>query len=298
MHAKVWIAAFRPRTLPLALSCIGMGTFLAASVGAFQWDIFLLCASTTVLLQILSNLANDYGDTVNGADHEGRVGPVRAVQSGDITKESMKKALIVFVVLCLISGVWLLKVSLGGNLEAILFFFGLGILSILAAIAYTVGRKPYGYVGMGDFSVLVFFGIVGVLGSLYLFTKSISWDHLLPAMSCGFFSMGVLNINNIRDIESDKKAGKFSLPVRIGRDNAITYHWLLIIGGLTCAIVFTVINYTNLSQLLFLITIPFFIINGISVAKKPSKELDPYLKQMALSTLLFVILFGVGALLS
>lgn len=296
MHAKAWIAAFRPRTLPLALSCIGMGAFLAASVGAFQWDIFLLCASTTVLLQILSNLANDYGDSIHGADHGGRVGPVRAVQSGDISKESMKKALIVFVVLCLISGVWLLKVSLGGNLEAILFFFGLGILSILAAIAYTVGRKPYGYVGMGDFSVLVFFGIVGVLGSLYLFTQSIKWDHLLPAMSCGFFSMGVLNINNIRDIESDKKAGKFSLPVRIGRDKAITYHWLLIIGGLTSAIAFTAINYTHPSQLLFLITVPFFIINGMSVSKKPSRELDPYLKHMALSTLLFVILFGVGTL--
>ncbi|MCB0493612.1 MAG: 1,4-dihydroxy-2-naphthoate polyprenyltransferase [Cyclobacteriaceae bacterium] len=297
MQTKAWIAAFRPRTLPLALSCIGMGAFLAASVGAFQWDIFLLCASTTILLQILSNLANDYGDSIHGADHDGRVGPSRAVQSGVISKESMKKALIVFVVLCLISGIWLLKVSLGGNLEAILFFFGLGILSILAAIAYTVGRKPYGYLGMGDFSVLVFFGIVGVLGSLYLFTQSISWDYLLPAMSCGFFSMGVLNINNIRDIESDRKAGKFSLPVRIGRDKAITYHWLLIMGGLASAIVFTIINYSALSQLLFLITIPFFLINGVSVAKKPSEELDPYLKQMALSTLLFVILFGVGILL-
>lgn len=297
MQTKAWIAAFRPRTLPLALSCIGMGAFLAASVGAFQWDIFLLCASTTVLLQILSNLANDYGDSIHGADHDGRVGPSRAVQSGDITKESMKKALIVFVVLCLISGVWLLKVSLGGNLEAILFFFGLGILSILAAIAYTVGRKPYGYVGMGDFSVLLFFGIVGVMGSLYLFTKSIAWDHLLPAMSCGFFSMGVLNINNIRDIESDKKAGKYSLPVRIGRNKAITYHWLLISGGLLSAVVFTMINYSTISQLLFLVTVPFFLQNGVSVSKRPSSELDPYLKQMALSTLLFVILFGVGILL-
>ncbi|MFZ1809447.1 MAG: 1,4-dihydroxy-2-naphthoate polyprenyltransferase [Cyclobacteriaceae bacterium] len=297
MQAKAWIAAFRPRTLPLALSCIGMGAFLAASVGAFQWDIFLLCASTTILLQILSNLANDYGDSIHGADHDGRVGPSRAVQSGAITKGSMKRALIIFVVLCLTSGIWLLKVSLGGNLEAILFFFGLGILSILAAIAYTVGKKPYGYLGMGDFSVLIFFGIVGVLGSLYLFTKSVNWNHLLPAMSCGFFSMGVLNINNIRDIESDREAGKFSLPVRIGRDKAITYHWFLIIGGLSTAIAFAVINYSTVWQLLFLITVPFFLVNGVSVSRKPSKELDPYLKQMALSTLLFVLLFGVGILL-
>jgi len=297
MQVKAWITAFRPRTLPLALSCIGMDAFLAASVGAFQWDIFLLCALTTILLQILSNLANDYGDTVNGADHHERIGPMRAVQSGEITKESMKKALVVFVVLCLISGIWLLKISLGGNMEAILIFFGLGVLSILAAMAYTVGRKPYGYLGMGDFSVLIFFGIVGVLGSLYLFTKSIGWDHLLPAMSCGFFSMGVLNINNIRDIESDRKAGKFSLPVRIGRDKAIIYHWVLIISGLLSAIVFTIINYTNFLQLLFLITLPLFINNGLSVSRKSSKELDPFLKQMALSTLLFVVLFGIGILI-
>ncbi|MEQ8426165.1 MAG: 1,4-dihydroxy-2-naphthoate octaprenyltransferase, partial [Cyclobacteriaceae bacterium] len=176
MQTKAWIAAFRPRTLPLALSCIGMAGFLAASVDAFRWDIFLLCSVTTVFLQILSNLANDYGDSINGADHEGRIGPSRAVQSGAISRESMRRALVLFVILCLASGVMLLKVSLGGNMQAILFFFGLGILSIMAAIAYTVGRKPYGYAGLGDFSVLIFFGMVGVLGSLYLFTQSIRWD--------------------------------------------------------------------------------------------------------------------------
>ncbi len=297
MQTKAWISAFRPRTLPLALSCIGMGGFLAASAGAFRWDIFLLCALTTIFLQILSNLANDYGDSINGADHDGRVGPTRAVQSGEISKESMRNAMILFVILCLVSGVWLLSISLGGNLEAILFFFSLGILSILAAVAYTVGKRPYGYAGMGDISVLLFFGIVGVLGSLYLFTKSIRWDHLLPAMSCGLFSMGVLNINNIRDIDSDRKAGKFSLPVRIGREKAIVYHWVLIVGGLLAATIFTIINYSSLSQLLFLVTIPLFVINGLSVSKKTAKELDPFLKQMALSTLLFVLLFGLGILL-
>lgn len=298
MQTKAWISAVRPRTLPLALSCIGMGGFLAASAGAFQWDIFLLCALTTIFLQILSNLANDYGDSINGADHEGRIGPTRTVQSGEITKSSMRKALLLFVVLCLASGIWLLKISFGENLQAILFFFGLGILSILAAIAYTVGRKPYGYAGLGDFSVLIFFGIVGVLGSLYLFTKSIRWDHLLPALSCGFFSMGVLNINNIRDIESDRRAGKFSLPVRMGRKKAIAYHWILISCGLICAVVFTVINYGSIVQLMFLIAVPLFIINGWAVSRKEASQLDPYLRQMALSTLLFVLLFGIGILLS
>ena len=296
MHTKAWIEAFRPRTLPLALSCIAMGGFLAASSGAFRLDIFLLCALTTIFLQILSNLANDYGDSINGADHDGRVGPTRAVQSGVISKEAMRNALIVFVILCLGSGIWLLKISLGTNMRAILFFFGLGVLSILAAIAYTVGRKPYGYLGMGDFSVLVFFGIVGVLGSLYLFTQTIEWVHLLPALSCGLFSMGVLNINNIRDIESDRLAGKFSLPVRIGRDKAVIYHWTLILGGLLTTIVFTIINFKSPIQWLFVVTLPLFILNGISVSRKKAEELDPFLRQLALSTLLFVLLFGIGIL--
>lgn len=296
MQAKAWIEAFRPRTLPLALSCIAMGGFLAASAGAFRWDIFLMCALTTILLQILSNLANDYGDSVNGADHEGRIGPSRAVQSGEISRVAMRNALIVFVLLCLASGIWLLKISFGANVKAILFFFGLGLLSILAAIAYTVGKKPYGYVGMGDVSVLIFFGIVGVLGSLYLFTQAIEWIHLLPALSCGFFSMGVLNINNIRDIESDRQAGKFSLPVRMGREKAIIYHWILILCGLTTAMWFTVINFQSIMQLLFLITVPLFIINALSVSRKQARELDPFLKHLALSTLLFVLLFGLGLL--
>lgn len=297
MQTKAWISAFRPRTLPLALSCIGMGGFLAAGANAFRWDIFSLCALTTIFLQVLSNLANDYGDSVNGADHAGRIGPTRAVQSGVISREAMRVALIVFVLLCLSSGVLLLRVSFGENMQAILFFFGLGIVSIVAAMAYTVGKKPYGYIGLGDLSVLIFFGIVGVLGSLYLFTQSISWHHVLPALSCGFFSMGVLNINNIRDIESDREAGKYSLPVRLGREKAVFYHWFLLISGVVSAILYTVLNYQSIIQFLYLLTLPLFFLNGTAVSKRPSSELDPMLKQMALSTLLFVILFGIGIVL-
>lgn len=296
-NTKIWIKAFRLRTLPLALSSIAMGGFLAASANAFQWNIFLLCVLTTVFLQVLSNLANDYGDSVHGADSSDRKGPSRAVQSGAISATQMKIAVAVFIVLCLISGISLLLVSFGMNWNAILFFFGLGILSILAAIAYTVGKKPYGYSGLGDFSVLIFFGLVGVMGSYYLFTQKISWYEILPAISCGFFSVGVLNINNIRDIESDKKAGKFSIPVRIGREKAIAYHWFLLIGGLTCASVHSVLTYHSPWQFLFLLSMPLFIKNGLTISSKPSEELDPYLKQMAISTLLFVILFGIGVIL-
>jgi 1,4-dihydroxy-2-naphthoate octaprenyltransferase len=298
MDFKIWLQAFRLRTLPLAISCIAMGGFLAVAAEAFQWDIFLLCILTTIFLQILSNLANDYGDSIHGADSVVRKGPQRAVQSGKISSAQMKVAVIIFVALCLISGTSLLIVSFGINWQAILFFFCLGLLSIVAAIAYTMGRKPYGYAGLGDLSVLIFFGLVGVLGSYYLFTQQVAWHQLLPALSCGFFSIGVLNVNNIRDIESDRKAGKFSIPVRIGRDKAIRYHWFLIFAGIIPAIVYSILTATSWLGWIFLLSIPLFVQNGLAVSKKPSELLDPYLKQMAMSTLLFVILFGLGLILS
>lgn len=297
MAVKTWIGAFRLRTLPLSLSCIGMGGFLAAAAGKFNGLIFALCCLTTVFLQILSNLANDYGDSVHGADHAARKGPQRAVQSGAITSGQMKAAVAIFALLCLASGLSLLVVSFGADWNSLLVFLVLGLLCIAAAIAYTVGNKPYGYLGLGDLSVLIFFGLVGVMGSVYLFTREIDWTNSLPALSCGLFSIAVLNVNNIRDIESDRAAGKFSVPVRIGRDNAIRYHWFLLVAGLSTAVVYTSINYHSPFQFLFLLAAPLLIANGRAVSTKPSEALDPYLKQMAMSTLLFVILFGTGSLI-
>lgn len=297
-NVQSWLSAFRLRTLPLSLSCIGMGGFLAAAAGKFDGLIFFLCCLTTIFLQVLSNLANDYGDSVNGADHAGRKGPQRAVQSGAITATQMKRAVILFVFLCLASGITLLLIAFGWNTNALLFFFLLGLLSIAAAIAYTVGKKPYGYIGLGDISVLIFFGLVGVMGSLYLFTKEVSWPDTLPALSCGLFSIAVLNINNVRDIDSDRQAGKFSIPVRIGKAKAAIYHWVLLIAGLTASAVYVALHYHSPWQYLFLLTTPLFLRIGVAVAQKPSTELDPYLKQMAMSTLLFVVLFGVGYLIA
>jgi 1,4-dihydroxy-2-naphthoate polyprenyltransferase len=298
MNTKAWLSAFRLRTLPLSLSCIGMAGFLAAYAGKFSGLIFTFCCLTTIFLQVLSNLANDYGDSVNGADHAGRKGPLRAVQSGAISLSQMRNAVILFCILSLASGILLLWFSFGSNWNAILAFFGLGLLSIAAAIGYTVGKRPYGYIGLGDISVLIFFGLVGVMGSYYLFTHEITWKEILPALSCGLFSIAVLNINNIRDIESDKSAGKFSIPVRIGKEKASKYHWVLLLGGLLSAIIYSIINYQSPWQFLFLLAAPLIIKNGISVSSKPSAELDPFLKQMALTTLLFVVLFGVGFLIS
>ncbi len=300
MNIKVWLSAMRLRTLPLTLSSVGMASFLAAKFAAFRWDIFILCVLTTVFLQILSNFANDYGDSVNGADHKERKGPQRAVQSGLISPKAMMKGIILLSALSLFSGMLLLYIALQQSTkETILVFFGLGILSIVAAITYTAGKKPYGYAGLGDLAVIIFFGWVGVLGTFYLFTHQFNILLTLPATSCGLFATAVLNVNNIRDIESDEKAGKRSVPVRIGRKNATLYHWVLLGGGLLCAIMYVVYTFTDFWQFLFAVTIPLFLINAIGIYKKQQpSELDPYLKQMALTSLCFMITFGIGQLLA
>jgi 1,4-dihydroxy-2-naphthoate octaprenyltransferase len=293
-----WIEAARPRTLPLALSCILMGCFLAASSGHFSWPVALLSVLTTILLQILSNFANDYGDAVNGKDTELREGPIRAVHSGSIRPKTMLNAIILFSILALVSGITLLTIALKkAPASAFYVFLGVGIACIIAAITYTAGKRPYGYVGLGDLSVLIFFGWVGVLGSSYLHTLAWNWDLLLPASSCGLFAVGVLNINNIRDIDSDRATGKNSIPVRLGRENAILYHWLILIAGMSCVTIYTFSHFSGYTSLIFLLSFPLFIRNGLAISRlKKASELDPYLKQMALSTLLFVILFGLGVI--
>ncbi|REA60727.1 1,4-dihydroxy-2-naphthoate octaprenyltransferase [Dyadobacter luteus] len=296
---KSWIEAARPRTLPLSLSCILMGSFLASSTGTFSWTVALLSVLTTIFLQVLSNFANDYGDAVNGKDTELREGPKRAVHSGEIPASAMLKAIILFSVLSLASGLSLLAIALK-NAPANTFwiFLGIGIACIIAAITYTAGKRPYGYVGLGDLSVLIFFGWVGVIGSSYLHTLVWDWNLLLPASSCGLFAVGVLNINNIRDIESDRATGKNSIPVRLGRSKAVVYHWFILITGMLCITIYAIQHFSAYTGLLFLLSFPLFIKNGLAVTRlTKASELDPYLKQMALSTLLFVILFGIGSVL-
>ena len=218
----------RLRTLPLAIASIGMGSFLAAAVSGFRLDVFLLALLTTVSLQILSNLANDYGDSVHGADSADRSGPSRAVQTGAITSGKMKSAIGTSVIVSLALGLSLLGVA-GISQKVFLIFIGLGLLAIAAAILYTNGDRPYGYIGLGDISVFLFFGWLGVVGVYYLMTGNFEWDLLLPGAASGLFTVAVLNVNNIRDIESDIKAGKYSIPVRLGRSRATLYHSSLLI---------------------------------------------------------------------
>ena len=290
---EAWLHAVRLRTLPLALASIFAGSFLAVYREVFRWEILLLASLTTIFLQILSNLSNDYGDTIHGADHKDRQGPVRAVQSGLITLQEMKKGMYLFGTLALISGLALLFLAVQ---DWILFgiFLALGLAAIWASISYTSGNNPYGYAGLGDISVFLFFGLLGVYGTYFL--HSLAWDNSIIwiGIALGLFSAAVLNINNIRDIESDTTAGKKSIPVRIGKKAAIIYNWFLILGGNYCLFIFAFIT-KEWTSLLALAIFPLMIRIGINVQKgKDSVAIDPNLKKMALSTLVWVILFGIG----
>jgi 1,4-dihydroxy-2-naphthoate octaprenyltransferase len=294
---KNWLEAFRLRTLPLALSCIGMGSFLAAFYGYFSLPVCILSLTTTLFLQILSNLANDYGDSVHGADSADREGPQRSVQSGSITSKAMFNSIVVFTILSFVSGILLLHFAVGVGSNTFYVFLGLGLAAIAAAIAYTNGKRPYGYSGLGDISVFIFFGLVGVCGTYFLHAESFELLILLPAASCGLFATGVLNINNIRDIKSDQKAGKNSIPVRIGKKKAKIYHAFIIITGLLSSIVFLLLT-NNYRTILYLVLCYFFFGKHLSNIHKAdsSEEFDPQLKILALLTLLFVVLFGISIL--
>lgn len=227
---RIWLDAARPKTLPLALVSILTGSVLAYSTHQFSPVVALLAFLTATFLQILSNLANDYGDAVKGTDNENRLGPVRAIQSGAVTQQNMKHAMEINIILTIISGLVLVTYALE-SLQSILAFIGLGVLAIIAAIAYTVGNKPYGYVGLGDISVFIFFGLLGVAGTYFLHTGIVAPQLILPAIGCGLLAVAVLNINNMRDIENDEVCGKKTVAVRLGQRRAKQYHFALLSGA-------------------------------------------------------------------
>lgn len=297
---KNWLQAFRLRTLLLSLACILMGVFLAKMDNAQVSNIsIILTLATALFLQILSNLANDYGDSKHGADHDGRKGPKRAVQSGKISASHMLLAIKIGVALSFVTGIALLYTCLPViGMQGVLTLFILGIASIVAAIAYTNGKKPYGYAGLGDISVFLFFGLVAVCGTYYLLTGSFAINILFPAFSCGLFSVGVLNLNNMRDIDSDIPAGKKSIPARLGYTNSKIYHYLLIILALISSLIYVLsVTTVQWNNLLFIISFPLFIKQLFTVKNTQEKLLlDPLLKQLAISTMLFVLLFGIGNL--
>jgi len=294
---KNWVVAARLRTLPLAISGVIVGASMAAQYASINLGILSLTFLTAILLQIVSNYANDYGDAVSGVDSDKRDGPKRMVQSGGISQRAMGHAVIITSLLALIAGLSLIILAFPGNYVSISIFLLLGLAGIAAAIKYTVGKNPYGYVGLGDLFVFIFFGPVAVVGTFYLHVKEIFFLPFLPAISVGLFSIAVLNLNNIRDIESDKLSGKNSIPVRIGKAKASFYHASILMFGMTLPLIYIILQFTSWPQFLFILSYLLIAKNISAVLNKEAKELDPYLKQMALSTLLFSILFAVGHIL-
>ena len=303
---KNWIKAARLRTLPLSVSGIIMGSFIARwklmqDGEPWDWTIFALALLVTLLYQVLSNFANDYGDGVKGTD-QNRIGEAeqRAVASGKITAKQMRNAVILFSVLSLVATLGLLYKAFFPNfINEFYTFIGLGVACILAAIGYTVGKKPYGYLGLGDIMVFIFFGLVSVCGSYFLFTKSFDLDILLPASAIGLLSAGVLNLNNMRDIENDAKSGKKTLALRLGFKNAMIYEMVILMLPPILVLIYMMINHLQEQgkyyAFIFFVTIfPLTSLRRKIIAVKEPKELDPFLKQVGIITLLMSVLVAVG----
>jgi 1,4-dihydroxy-2-naphthoate polyprenyltransferase len=297
---KSWVKAARLRTLPLAVSGILMGAALAGLDEGFNLKVTLQAIVTALLIQIFSNFANDYGDFEKGTDNDSRVGPRRTVQGGEITPAQMRGGMIVLALLSLASGIWLVAEGTKGlSLSVFGIYIALGVLALIAAFKYTAGRNPYGYAGLGDLAVFLFFGLLPVVGAYFLNTHQVSWQIFLPAISIGLFSTGVLNLNNMRDVENDRTSGKNTMVVRMGSSKSKIYHSWLILTGMATAIIFVAINGKSTIQWLFLISFPLFINDLIQISKIASpKKIDPFLKKLSLSTLLFTALFGLGIILS
>ncbi len=293
MREKIyaWIVSLRLRTLPLALSTVIMGTIIAYNQEVMNIKVMWGAILTTLFLQILSNLANDYGDAVTGADNEERQGPKRMIQSGKITMREMKIAVIINSLLAFISGVALLYSAFERFSYIQILFLLLGIAAIAAAIKYTVGKNPYGYSGFGDLFVFLFFGLLGVAGTWYLHTKAWEWAILLPASTIGLFSVGVLNINNIRDRETDIEFNKKTMAVILGDKNARVYHAIMIIIAWILMISYMIITNSFDKFYFQFLTFPLFVRNVIVVYKSDkSSKLDKELRNLSLTTLLFVLL--------
>jgi 1,4-dihydroxy-2-naphthoate octaprenyltransferase len=280
--------------LPLSVSGIILGSLIALSENKFNWIIFILAFTTTLFLQILSNLANDFGDYVSGKDNENRIGPARTMQSGKIKRKEMIILISVFTLLSLLTGIWLI-IEGTKQLDTIIVFtyLGLGVGAIVAAMKYTMGKNPYGYRGLGDLFVFIFFGLVAVIGTYFLHTNEFKPEILLPASTIGLMSVAVLNMNNLRDYTSDKESGKKTIVVMIGQKNGKIYQLVILSISQILPAIFLCLTNESPWGYMYILCLPILILHlRFTFKNKTPEKLDPELKKLALTTLLFTILFG------
>lgn len=296
---SIWLSAIRIRTLPLSISGIIIAGCLAEYKGVFNWPVFLLAIAATISYQILSNLANDLGDAQKGTDNEDRIGPTRAIQSGNISPKQMYNAIKFNILICVGLTIALIFFAFGLKhiILAFLFFF-IAFLCVRAALKYTMGSNAYGYKALGDLYVFVFFGLVSVIGCYILFAKTFDYVVIIPAITVGLLSTAVLNLNNMRDIDGDTKANKITIAVKLGPVKAKLYHFFLVITAMVCALTFGLLYYVSAYNLLFLIAFLPLLLHLNRIKKIDNlKDYDPELKKLALSTVLLAILLGIGQLL-
>ncbi|MCI1640152.1 MAG: 1,4-dihydroxy-2-naphthoate octaprenyltransferase [Bacteroidales bacterium] len=295
---KYSVRSMRLRTLPLSLSGVILGIALAASDYHIRILTVVFILITTVSLQILSNLSNELGDVQNGTDTSDRQGPEYGLNSGALSIGDMKRLILIFVIVSAVSGLLMIRFSFGTffSLESLCLIL-LGAAAINAAMRYTLGKNPYGYRGLGDIYVFTFFGIVAVLGAYFVAAHTLSgWFLLLPASAIGLFSVGVLNVNNIRDMKTDE-ATRVTVALKLGIRNARIYQTVLIAAGWICAVVYCLFRYPDPWHYLFILVLPLFVKHLHGIWTRSGRELDPMLPLLVMSSFLFSLLFGLGFLI-
>ena len=280
----------RLRTLPLSLAGVLLGLLLANTA---SWPVFLLTLLTTVCLQILSNVSNELGDHLSGTDQEGRSGPAYSLQQGTLTERDLRRTIVVMAVLCAVFGTLMVWCSFGTLLSApALSLLALGAAAIAAAIRYTLGKNPYGYRGWGDLYVFLFFGLVSVMGGYYVAAHTLSPWLLLPASAVGCFSVGVLNVNNIRDMKSDA-ATRTTVALKLGLRRARIYQTALIAAGWVLMTVYAATEPLHWLHFAYVLALPGFLKHLHGVWTREDRALDPMLPVLVVSTFTFALLAGI-----
>ncbi len=294
MKFKSWIEAARLRTLPLSVSGIIVGCGMAFADNSFNGLLLALLLATTILLQVLGNFANDLGDFQHGTDNDNRVGPKRTLQGGGLTVGEMKRGIVIMILLSLAVGITMLCVSFGISI-GFWVFVAIGVAAIVAAIRYTMGRNPFGYRGLGDLMVLIFFGFATVIGSYFIMTHHVTINAILMGTAIGFMSVGVLNVNNLRDSESDRESGKMTIVVKLGIRFGQIYHFVLCLLAIVLIATTLVIENSAVGLLWVLLPVVLLILHSLRVLRATDvKTLDPELKKLSLTTLLMSVLYVVA----